>query len=1232
MKVRLLGAVLLAAGAAAGGRAFELRPRFAPRIGQALREAALEKRFGPDVTVGSIGVEPRGIVTLEDVRVPRQGALDAGADLDTALAEGLHLERVVLRLDALDLLAGRIVTRRIDITGGRFPLREDDGSVSPDFEVVPPDPDDAPTPVPVVQVRGARVEVRRGGPGSHLAEGAVFEAALEHLDVTPRESDRHLIVTGRLNPKLTDAPDAAIYLEGDVDPDTGGFTATARWDPLRITPALLALLEPETAKPLRQESIQEGSLVLTLQRGDGLEDPVRVRAAWTGAVDVSAEDLPGTVYFDARSRQQLADLFGRGVLKIDVEGGRVGIERLFSELGGGEVSATGWIEHETGALELDFHIRRLALDDPAVRQALGDEGRALYDQFAPRGYVDAAGRVTRAPGGEVDWYIDVLLEATSFQFVGEEEPGGIRDGFPYPIHDATGRVRITPRGVFFGEIIGFNRGTEVRILGHGDRTWTDGPQGTETGRVLFGSDGPDVRLTIVVENMSMDEQVGQAIAGSTFADLMEDFELTGVLDRVELDILALPGIDTSAKTELRLTLEGEQFRYRPFPLPLEDVRGTVVMRRPILDDGTRGRTYAFDVEGWADGARVSARAHIDDVARTGRLDIEAHDVALEGRVGEVVVASELTGDELGPVWRWLAPQGKADLVADLPLSDDPGPARFVATLKGARLALDAAESPEPIVLEGVQGRLDVDAGRVTFEGLQGTLGSRPVTISGTMEGGPRGTWSIRARAPEVIVDDRLLRGVRHLMDGESLLPGDLQPAPGTRLALDLDLDRHGGGPLEASVEVRDVAGQVVLPDGTRADVRAKRVSVRPEGIESEDLHVQRDGLSIDVSNVKAATRTGDDVDLQGRFTLRLDRHRPAADELALLPEGVRSFLADWAGDRRLSSDGLLVEPRTDGGVRLEGTLEFHPPSGPPTSGPVGRVVLMPLVVDAPEAGPTTLSGLVRFEDFTPDALGPVTSLQGPVQVEAFELGEEGRGNGRVEGLSLKVAGLALADIRATLFVRERVLVTDDLVATLASGHLSARWRLHLGRPAAHEGRAELLDADMGQLLQALGVEDTRYRGRLNTVVEWATPTGRIDDLVAVGAVRVRDGWLGEMPSVRSWSSLLGSLGSNTPQEPFREGYASFRLAERRLVLPDVRLAGRGLLLPGRGMLTLDGFVDLVFTADVLKNLLLPGSMEVAGLGNTLRRILPESGLYHVRLRGKLGEAEPEVVSVFGGGR
>ena len=68
------------------------------------------------------------------------------------------------------------------------------------------------------------------------------------------------------------------------------------------------------------------------------------------------------------------------------------------------------------------------------------------------------------------------------------------------------------------------------------------------------------------------------------------------------------------------------------------------------------------------------------------------------------------------------------------------------------------------------------------------------------------------------------------------------------------------------------------------------------------------------------------------------------------------------------------------------------------------------------------------------------------------------------------------------------------------------------------------------------------------------------------------------------------------------------------------------------MLTLDGFVDLVFTADVLKNLLLPGSMEVAGLGNTLRRMFPESGLYHVRLRGKLGEAEPEVVSVFGGGR
>lgn len=1227
MRLRLLGGILLAAAGVAGARAWERRPRLAPQVGASLERAALERRFGPDVTVGSFRFAPEGRVEVVDVRSPRLGALEAGVPLEQALEEGLWLRNVRLHLDPLALLTGRIVTRRIELDGGRFPLRETDGAIAPDFEVVPPEPDDDPTPVPAVLVRGAEVEVRGGGSDSHLAAGARFTAALTRFEVQPRPAEGRLTVTGRLTPRLDDAPDARIVLEGDVDPSTGAFDATARWDPLHLTPDLLALLAPDVAQPLRQQSIQEGSLILELRRGAEVDAPIALKAAWSGAVDVAAEDLPGTVYFDARSRQQLADLFGRGVLRIEVEGGRVGIDRLFTELGGGEVSATGWIEHETGAMELDFRIRRLALDDPAIREALGEEGRELYDQFTPSGFVDAVGRITRAPGGDVDWFIDVLLEAASFRYLGAPEGGGIRDGFPYPILDATGRIHITPDGVFFDEIVGFNRGTEVRILGHKDRTWTDGPRGTETGRVLFGKGGPDVRMTIVVENLPMDDQVGVAIQGSTFADLMEDFELKGTLDRVELDILAYPDLDTSAKTELRITLEGEQFRYRPFPLPLEDVRGHVLLRRPLLEGGGRGRIYTFDVEGWADGARLAASARIDDTTRTGRLAIEAQGIALDGHVGEVVVASELTGEMLGPIWRWLAPAGRADLKANLPLSDDTGAPRFDATLRGARLGLASEGNPSPIVLEELQGLLSVDGGLVTFEGLTGRLEGRPVSLSGRMDGGPAGTWAIDAAAPELEVSAALLAGVRHLMDGDSLLPGGLEPESGTRLSLELHLAREGGRPLETTATVRGVRGQVRLPDGTRARVTADRVVVGPGHIESDALRLERDGLSIEVPNARARTNAaGSGMELEGRVTLRLDRHRPAADELALLPEGARTFLERWAGNRTLSSDGLVVEPRPGGGVRLEGAIAFHPPdAADPGPGPAGRIAFAPLVIDAPDDGPTTLSGTLDLDAFTPDVGGAAADLSGRIVITTLDPSEGGRGRAAIQGVSGLVAGIPVQGLTATVVVVDRVLMTDDLVAQVAGGSLQAAWRLHLGRPSAHQGHARARDLDLGRLLRSLGVEDPRYRGRVGAEIRWAAPGGNLQDLVAVGSVRVRDGWLGEMPAVRSWGALLDSLGSDA-QEPFREAYAALRVTGGRVLLPTVQLAGHGLLLPGRGWLDFDGNVDMAFTPDLVKNLLLPGSMEVPGLASTLRRILPEAGLYHVRLRGRLGDAEPEVVS------
>ncbi|MCP5069883.1 MAG: hypothetical protein GY946_25225, partial [bacterium] len=621
--------------------------------------------------------------------------------------------QVEIEHDPAALAVGLYEIRALRVHGATVFLVETEAGVTQDFRLDLPEGSGS-GESPTVEIVDVTLYLRARMGSTRLSAGSMLVTHIDRLDLVPDATGR-LVVSGELAMRELGQDDEPILLEGHVDPRDDTFSLRIASEHLSLTPELLDLLHPEVAAPLRQESISGGAIAVSLERARGQE--ARMSVAWDAEVNVQVEDIPGIEMIEATTKKQLQELFGRGVLRLTVDDDQVSIKDLVTEMAGGRVSATGWIKRDTGAFELEFRIEDLDLEDPAIARALGEEGAEIFAQFAPSGIVDALGRVRRTAAGKTTWLVDVLLENAAFEFIGALTPDGHREGFPYRIEEATGRVRIRPEGVFFDDIVGFHRAAEVTVRGHGRKSW----QGGETGRILFPEAGTDIRLTIEVVNMRIDEDVKLAIEGSEFAGLLDEFQLAGVIDRVEIDVVSIPGLDTAAQTEVRLSLEGEQFRYAPFPMPVEDVRGEITMRRPVLDAKTRGRIYAFSVDGWSDGAPIHVEASIVDHERRGRLLVTAEDIPIAGHITETVLKSEITGEDLGSVWKWLDPRGRADVHADLPLSDDPDPMRITIDLKGASIRLAASTTDTPLPITGLRGRIQVTGKSIQLLGLEGIL-------------------------------------------------------------------------------------------------------------------------------------------------------------------------------------------------------------------------------------------------------------------------------------------------------------------------------------------------------------------------------------------------------------------------------------------------------------------------------------------------------------------------------
>jgi hypothetical protein len=1221
--VRALQAALIGMLVVGGALLWRDAPRPIPPGLQTVARGELEAIFGQDVQYASMYIDIGKGVVIDNLRIPSRTGYSVSNPLRPGAPprrlDGFSALQVEIEHDPAALAVGLYEIRTLRVHGATVFLVETEAGIEQDFRLDLPEGSGS-GESPTVEIVDATIYVRARAGSERFSAGSMLVTHIDRLDLDPDTKGR-LVVSGELAMRELGQDDEPILLEGHVDPRDDTFSLRIACEHLSLTPELLDLLHPDVAAPLRQESIKGGAIVVSLERARG--ETARLSVAWDADVNVQVEDIPGIEMIEATTKQQLQELFGGGVLRLTVDDDRINIQNLVTEMAGGRVSAAGWIKRDTGAFELEFRIEDLDLEDPAIARALGEEGAEIFAQFAPSGIVDALGRVRRTTSGKTTWQVDVLLENAAFEFIGALTPDGHREGFPYRIEEATGRVRIRPEGVFFDDIVGFHRAAEVTVRGHGRKSWTGG----ETGRILFPEAGTDIRLTIEVVNMRIDEDVKLAIEGSEFAGLLDEFQLAGVIDRVEIDVVSIPGLDRAAQTEVRLSLEGEQFRYAPFPMPVEDVRGEITMRRPVLDEKRRGRIYAFAVDGWSDGAPIHVEASIVDHENRGRLIVTAEDIPIAGHITQTVLESEITGEDLGPVWAWLDPRGRADVHADLPMQDDPDPMRVTIDLKGASIRLAASETDTPLPIRALRGRIQVIGKSIQLLGLEGRLAQADVRLEGALPDGPDGSWAIHLEGGPMRITEETLLGLRALTDSEELLPGGLRVEPGGTLDLDLDLTRDvGTEPLRADWTATNVDLFVLVPQTGRVHVKGEQIVVGPHSASLTQVDASRPGLRVRMPRATLPLGDGEDSPpLDGEFELALRDFEitPAVEDL--LPDAVRALLVEWASGRQLTTESLRISASTGQPIRIEGPLDLIVPEGEPIDGgPRGRIVFAPLVIASDEGG-AVLGGSIQLEGFSIDDLGPeLGDLSGTIVIDRLRVGEDPKGSGRLVDLAGKVEGVSVEGLGAPLQWNGGVFQADPITGRVSGGTLRAHIRVHTGEPGAYEGRADIAEFDVARLQQDLAPTGAPYAGKGWAQVQFQNRSGNLEDLTGSGFVRIRQGALGELPVVANIFTLFGELFGKEEKPKFTTVDAEFVLQREVFRFSRLDLAGPLFEMPGRGTIDLTKQVDLRFTPDFIKSMALPGLMQLPLIGDILGGALREELLYAVRARGDIGNAKVEI--------
>lgn len=977
--------------------------------------------------------------------------------------------------------------------------------------------------------------------------GATSAVALVDLDVELAARADGVGMALRGTARMAEPP-LAFTLAGAIDADTGAIDAELALAPTTLDAALIARVAALFGAPA--PDVQAGgelrALTVRLRLAPGAPAPRVVAHAELAHVHAAGGPLPKIVTDAAITMAATTDDGGSARLRLVQS----------TDRGALDLVAHGVVVDGVADVDVGLRGERVVIDGEVVK-ALGlfEAGRNVVAALEPTAGVADLDLFIENPhkrGGATDLDLRLRDVAVTYRGFGNGER---RVGFPLPMANARGRVRLRDRVLLLDDIQSVIAeragGGLVRVSG---RVETAKPS------------GEDSSVDVVAEGVAFTPDLRAAL-GTLLRDDGELYDKFAPAGRADVRVAVRPQSELAGGWSVAIDLKDAAMRWAGFPYRLDALRGEVRARA----DGVR-----FDLAGAHGVGKLRMRGFLplEDAAwRERGFDAS---VAIDGLAidGELRDAVAVLAPELEAPWRDSAATGSLDGdvkvwrdAADAPLAYD---SRL--TLRDVELALPAP----PWRARGLAGGVRIEGvgggTRVDFDGVRGELAC------------PGG----RA-APLAMLGNLALGGGALSAGGEDL----------AFVVRDLELDDRLGASLEELGAIGAGTWRQMRPSG-RVDLVCRH---RRSGATTDPLN-----LVVDLRGVRsdAAILPRPVEQLTGELrvdggVVRFDalRGRLGGGDVTATAGVVRTLPAPDLRTEIAFTVGATGVPIDDGFANLF--------SGPVQAAVLRRQLLGKADVDGlrlrfgiPTAVSTlpfttTLAGQLRLYglDVTlgtgADSL-VIEGISGGVELaESTVAGDGGALRGALRGASLRVLGQPFEAIDAGFTADAARIELRALDARLHGGFVSSRGddapAIRYVLPGANEPDGALqtdlvfTDVDAYGFLAASGWSNPPYSGLASGAVRVERIAG--NDVVGArgaGQLRLVRADLGVVPLFTAIYAQLPA--ADRPR--FDALDLAWQVADGVAEFPRLEVRSNLLAARGAGRLGLDGYLNVELT---LANLL-----------------------------------------------
>lgn len=456
------------------------------------------------------------------------------------------------------------------------------------------------------------------------------------------------------------------------------------------------------------------SIRFSVVKGPGADEPIQLRHGRIEGINADAAYR----FF----RYRVSGL--RGVVEFDDQG--VHLRDLKGSHGGAPIVVNGWLAEPRWYAAAKLTMTGMSVPlDVELHDALSTTYRPIWDQFALAGASNIAVQMERAAGtpeDSVPWTTTVRADLIDADLC--------YVGFPYPVHNARGRVEISPEGI---------RVTRLSASAGGGTVITDGHAGLRDGALS------DLHLELKGDDIPFDDVLFHALPPHA-SDLVQSFTPQGTFGLSGL-LTHDPGAD-HVLYDMTATLRNTRLAHANFPLPLNNVGGTLRLRPGRIDvahiEG-RYRDCSVTATGSLAGAPGAEAAHVTVTCRDLPLDNDLK-TALPPRLAEAARDFDLAGS--------------VDTITTLDQtpSSNGFNTRQETDIQLSGVSLRHAAFPLP--LTNVRGRVVVADDHATFENVTAEHGNARFTLDGELTQTPaRTTGSARLVAIGLTFDEDLRQAV-----------------------------------------------------------------------------------------------------------------------------------------------------------------------------------------------------------------------------------------------------------------------------------------------------------------------------------------------------------------------------------------------------------------------------------------------------------------------------------------